>query len=1303
MDTNPSLMSPNAYSVAKNVTLTEDGKYWALSNFRGTTFLGSLTGTISTIDDCTVRLVPSKYKIGTRENVNCITAFMVTREGSSGALYITCYDLDTNTLFYLYQQRGLDSTYFGVDRLVDARNYPENGIDYIYFEDDFNEGRQLRCEIPTGATDFFLTQFDLSLQRWGANGAVTFFELGTGTVVSGTYQFSYRLVDPTKKRFTKWSSLSKPFHVYNRVNDNDLVYSSIGLPTAFSIKGFVSPTPEEVDRFVYYQLAVVENIYGINTPVQSASLQPIKNLTSANTAFEYKTNDNIGTVPISDITIPVAAIKSAKTLAIKQNRLFKGNIVYRDLTFDKGTPAIGSGNVEVATVVAAQQDLYSDGYYSTTLKGYFRDEVYRIGIVYKDKYGNDFPVKILDLSGVTGNIITSPLTDIRFPGRTYSNTYSLLDSGSNIRVIGLTLGDIHNHPTEAVSFEIVRAKRIKKILFQTPVIPMTFVEGIGAFDKYPSQSRTGPAATPGTTDFTSVTPQSTARINTPKNLFWPEMRNIHRRDTTQGATNQLAKIGEANLSKIDKDGGSYNPRFTYAMIFPPSSMFGDTPYTFTNAEKLQTIDLVLTKATITDFDSGATYNTGDYINTRVSGTFHALTDSSYYFNSSWSGKTVAFSPVPAITDYSFLDNLSTGTTLAGGRIAQFSELSGTGINWGYEEKVSKAAYVQMSTPLSDLSAPAATTVDGNASPFAFGAGTLNFVVDGGYVVGASGPQYEFDTGITNKYLNKYAGFVSGTSFSGGLRIVNVINDYGDDRYGDNDTQHEFISTGASYSFTESELVNVRAGNTVNIDLTVFGGDCFITSHTFKVADTWYSVVNQPKNFVPSANDSIADLLAKWDGRYYENTATAAISLPVALQGASQFVQIILESEYNAGVLGSDIAKSLGAINGFPITGLSTTANKYNDIRVPLTYNYNINLSKQNDQRVYFVKPAFSFLQNDYKARIVYSDQKIYGSDTQGFDIIRVGNTYDIEESRGGITKLTIESDQLYAIQERGIVNLPVGQTQLETTDAALLAVGTGDVIGRHIVIDQKKGSQNIGTIVETGDAVYITDVLNSSQYRLSNSEIKEIQQIGVKSTFHFSYANPPEFVSFFDNVKNEFWLIDNHASGSIPWCYVFSETVGKWIANFDTKNGSTSKCVAGVSDDRFYLANFTSHNVRLNTMYTGNYSTFFGTTVTPFVSFYINPESDLSKTFDNQVYQATEKLAQVSFTTSSPTIQTGVRSLDIDPVQAHYKIKIPRDDQNTKRFRGTHLINTVFWKTTNTQVTLSSVLTKYRLSARTPF
>jgi len=1281
----------------QNLSLVENGSFLALKNIRGTT---NVQDVIALSGTEVLGVFETKYKIGDVSDIKCLTIIVAT---AGLALNIFCYDTENDDLYQLYNE-NIESDYLTDDRVVDAVRYAENGLDILYLSDFYNEIRQLRCEIPLPYSANFLNDSDLSLQRRGANGTVDLDSTPTGgSLLSGTYQFAYRMVDPEKKKFTKWSSLTNPIHVYIEDDTNNISYSGIGLPTDRKIIVDVNPTAEELANFPNFQLAVVENLFPYG-PTRSgndsigytyqASLLEVK-LISEIAGVEYASNNKVGIIPIEDITVDLAPIETVKTLNVQLNKLFAGNVKYRPLELDNGVPTVTSGYVESA---ASNRTYYYEQINSSRTVGYFRDEVYRFGIVYIDKYGNKSAPVALDLSGITDNQITGGLKDIKFPSRSTSNSYSIVDTNDGIRVIGLQLNDIVNHPTWAVGFEIVRVKRIKSIQFQTPIIPGERITGIGAFSRYPTIINLT-NDDEDTKDYPDAQPMTSSTIVVPKNLFWPELRDITKRDTSIGGVdytsssfNQCVK-GEAQIKPRTTGFPSVSAGYDQAYLFPQSDMYGDTPYNFLGNESIKTIDFCILRLNSVEYNEDEVDDqTGNHINTKISGNFYALRNGDYYFDGAWVGKTLA-PDTTQITEYQMIPNLGEGIVLGGSMVNKFDELSTKGVPLGYAPTNQKIGAVKLKAELND-----------NSTTKTFVNGVRNNYQGGDYIFGSSGPRYEefseSATGsISNLFVNEYSGYGT-SSYVQMLRIANVVRgEIGDNRYGDMDDQHEYISTGAKYSFTPSELADVEQGVSTPISIPVWGGDCFIGYHIFKISDSTYSVVNQTKNNFDA--DSNPNLRKRWNNILYSYPNNAnpnpKLMMPVALEGAAQFIQLYLESEYNGEVRDYDVLSKVAAVGNKPIFNVTSEAS----IRTPLTYNYNINLSKQNDQKVYFSTPPNFVQQNEFEGRIVISDQKVYNSDTQGFDIFRVLNFFDLDESGGHLTKLGLAGDSLYGIQEKQITYLPVGSAQIEQTDAGILSVGTGGDIGRPIVIDTNKGSQHLRGIIETGNQLYIPDNRNKSVYTLAGTELKPISELFNATLWRnkFSTVIPEkDLIAVYDPFRHEYWL-----SGE-DFCERFNETLGAWHGNMEFRD----ELKGGVATNQgLFLIGTVGSQVSVYTAYTGNYGQLFGTTVVPRVSFVVNPDSPYEKTFDNMMFEATDRFDEIDFLVereSALSNQSGTIIVSTLPQKGgNYRIDIMRDASNA-RLRGLRMLATLKWKTGSTDTsTLTSVTSKYRLAARRPF
>lgn len=1235
-------------------------------------------------------------------------------------LRIWCYDTEGDTLYELYNQEALPAAYDSDDRIIDARSYPENGTDILYFTDNYHELRQLRCEIPTVYTAGFLSDYDLSLQRYGANGSIDFNIASAitsgGSLLSGTYQFTYRLINPTTKVYTKWSSLTNPVHVYNKTSTTYALYASgYGLSTDRKIVFSINPSYYELQAIAngdltHFQVAVLENVLPTATALE-ASLLSIDtiSLTGNSINYEYKANFNTGKISIDEIVVDSAAIKTSKTLAISQNRLFAGNIQYTNLEFDNGTPMLDDASASNNEFITYSRSNNIDFELEKDLsfrKGYFRGEVYRFAIVYFDKYGNKSAPHVLDMTDVASNSI-SGATDLKFPER--SSSYPILNSDDNPVNIGVKL-KIKNHPSWAVGFEIVRENRIKKVLYQTPVIPMMSVKGVGAIETYPVTVTIDGAGT--TTTYASAQPQLPNEVYVPKNLLWPELRNITENTTAEGTGSRRLADGESKLTR----GAQYN----MAIMFPPPNIYEAKDTALTGVEQVKTVDYVLAKANFYDFNfiNGITTtgSLGDNVNVDCSTNFYGL-EKNYYHSSSGSYSSTL--PTSNIVDSAYIENSSSGAFLSGQRIMTHVDLQTQGYSFGYQAGTQRTIACKLKDSFADE----------GASSIIFPAGTHNAYNGGSYIVGSSGPKYRSESAwYTNEFIisggSSYApsDYYSTRNSNDGIqviRIANIVNpNTGDSRYGDADSQREFISTGTKYIFSQSELNDyVTKSLPLSISVNVWGGDCSVTSHVFKVCDSTYAVTNQNK-YATSVSSTILDdedLVPRWKYCFKVVGYNSFVTMPIGLKGNAQYVQVFLESEYNGQALDNDIlspvfandavkGKSivLNAVNlnsGGSVSGESKTYVKSN-----LSYTYNKNLLINNEQKTYLTLPSEFVSQYDFGARIHYSDIKIYNSNTQGFDTFRVQNFYDLEEAGGNITKLALAGDDLYAIQQKRLVYLPVGNRQIETADSGILAVGTSSVLSQARVIDPLRGGQHLAGIVEAGAIILIPDKANKAVYELAGNQLKIISDSTVASTFRSKFGTvfvEKNLRGVYDPVRKEYWIFSNT---NPKFCLVYNFGLEQWITNYEFDDATLYG--GRYTNQNLYLVGKVGSTVSVYSMYTGDYANLMGTEVTPRVTFVVNPDGDYAKTFDDVMISATERLDNVDFVVEREQSMgdqlVSEVNLDVFPAEGNYRIKTLRDPRN-ERLRGLRMKSTVRWKKNNIASTINAIYTKYRLSSRTPF
>lgn len=1267
-DMSASNLAPTTYYDSANVTLVGDGRYTVLQNVKGTTKISDIVPVSSTD---VLGIFETKYTIGTTTGVNCLTIITATQGGN---LKIFCHDLDNNVVYSLYQE-AVGADYFTDDRIGDAIDYSERGFDTLYFTDNYHEVRKIRCVIPTGYTPWFMTKEELGCLKHNPIGTITLSDIVTGgSLLTGSYQLAYQLIHPTKNKYTGWSLLTNPIHVYTSVNGE--ARAGVGLPSNKKIKVIITPTSTELNTYTHFRLAVVENINPegvVNLEVGMTKIESITAPSSGSyssgviTDYEIKDNSQLDSTTLDDITIDLAAITKAKTLAIGNSRLILGNLTYADLTYDNGSPVTPTGSILRQTGSSA--DSFSSDVFSSQYKGHFRDEVYRYCIAYFDEYGRFSPPKTLNMSSITDNQISGGFIDMKFPRRNNaSGNYTPLDSSNKVQSLGLRLVGLNNHPTWAKGFVILRAKRKKNILFQSPVIMMSTIHGIGAIGKYPA---VGVNITGNAINYTTPEPMGPSSTMMPMNLFYgvPMTSSTW---SSSGGTGTVAKIaGEMYLTR--------NNGSDVVMVFPDANMYSNyNTFAFTNSEQVDVIDAATFRMYTSNFNTTG-YGPGNYADTDVSGSFFATRYRDYYHYFGRGLGTEILAVTPTVTNNAPFDNYTTGTTFAGQFIFDYDKLVTKGVNMGYAPITQRCTVLKLDQKFTDLN---------TVIPMYYGASaTVSLAAEvpifSDFIQGSG-------TGLYGSLVNT-------------LPIANFISSLTDGRYGGVDDYNELIFTGTKVVFTDAELPTVEAGGSLPKTVDVWGGDCIVSAHTFKVADTAYGCTNQTKMYPGSPAGLTPPSVAERWGAGFDVDVTASpnwsgVGMPVAYKSASQYITVILESEYHGSVRDNDTADTVGTYDGFVIKGaLSSSVS-----RTPLTYQSNLNLAKQNDQKIFAPIDPTQVFTDTFPARVAYSNVKVYESNIEGFDAFPALNYYDLPEIRGPIYKIIITNEALYSLQETGIAYVPVGERIVELSNTSQLGVRTGDVFGKYIYITTRGGVQHNRSVVNTGQALFAFDNLNKSVYKIQGSALEDITP-GIlskgRSTYFVSPIPEKQIFGSYDQIRNEYWLSNNDGS----FCLIYNEDYKKWISNYTFSSGFAG---GRSTNDKFYVVGNNAGNYATETMFTGNPTQFFGNYATDtFVSFVINPMVDTGKTFDDILVASNEKFLSIDIVTerdASLGNQT-VSGITLDVTsrgEGNYRAKTLRDVNNA-RLRGLYAKATLHWKVGagNPLVSLYSVSTKFRPSA----
>lgn len=1283
-DLNPSIPQNESYQDAYNISLTGDGNTLAATNIKGSQLVSKLIAAIDG-DAGSLRVMRSasmdvEFDGVQKEALVAFVCYKATLSGSQFAILV--YRPDTNITYKVFEQIDLS------DRILKAHMsvvvQKERGLNFVYFADGLSPIRAWRAVVNTASPA--VTADALKLQRMYPGGSISvsgITESSVPTMKEGTYQFAYQLADSRTGKMTNFSLLTEPARVFYTGKTTSPYVKRIALTIQM----------DGVDRDLYNtsRVAVVRWDES-GKPPAVAELLPFRDLPPSgipSTTFFYDGEEDKITAPIAELVTEAAAIKAVNHLLVKNNILMPAGITYKDRRITTDITLDSSASGIIKRVVNYESPVDASKYV-----GYFRDEVYRFAVAYYDEDGNFSEPQVLKLSNVEGNRISNGSNDFRFPKRddsytdaegvVTSNAYSLYDGAGKIEALGLALRGIKNHPAWAKGIAILRAKRKKNILFQSPLVNTHIVEPLPALLSYPGEGENPPS------------PLGTI---TPKNFFFGAARDIVR----NSSFNTWAYKQEVTYYP------AWNDTTRVHMVFPPESLYLNgmnqalSPYVHRAGDKLKVVDMAGLNFYFSDYCEGErpsgyeSKNAGEFINTHVCGTFSAKGHDNYYYTRGrvgvskldaldYGGKFNTETPVLEAVP---VDNMGGATILTKSlrgyrtnRVGDYESMRGT-LSEGMQPNNQRGYYISTKKAMSDPSYYASDAAGDTAykSTTATQVSAFKNIISFGSASKAITKKY-MDGSLqeTSNALLRKSQLTAATDLVSAVAIVNVEAGLEDSRYGSASDYNEYIFTGAHRNLTATE---VKDNLPVNLD--VWGGDCFIGPHHFKVSDTVYAVSNV------DGTESDADSKALWGRSFLNNDNTPdPMRRPLPLNGASQILTVVIESEINPYVMHDDMHYS----------GLEVSQEKA-FLRIPFLYNYPLNQSAQNISKVLVPTPKHEKPVFEFPSRLAYSRKKIYQTNESGFDIFPAMNIYDMEETHGAITGLASFGGRVYVCQEKNVAYLPIGERILETSDSNQLAVRSQDFINDPDYISRLGGVTDPGSVLVTPVGIVGHNGSDGRILLIAGQDVKDIVEGRIEQEYGIIRDKGLLTMrSYYDlDEKNILFHLQHPAKGER--LLVFNHKLGAWIGKWmdsDVLPFRTAITMRG----KTHLLGINGSDLEIHQMYAGNPAEFFGKQYASSLTFRDSSDFSNTKTYDLMRVNASRQLLSVDAKVTQENLigtqEALGMNLDINPSEGNYRIRVMLD-ANKRRLRGQYADFTMRWNNPAFEIaSLYSTELGYRIS-----
>ena len=725
------------------------------------------------------------------------------------------------------------------------------------------------------------------------------------------------------------------------------------------------------------------------------------------------------------------------------------------------------------------------------------------------------------------------------------------------------------------------------------------------------------------------------------------------------------------------------------------------------------------------------FTDGNFKGTNVAGAFFATTkdDYFYYYTNTDSLITAPTfersTSTPKLAEVIKIPNGSSGGTfetkslgMQSANVNRFDDIEVDGLNEG----VKPNAMSMMAIRLEDVKAADVTyrcfdtaTISTDGGEDILAANTIKLEADGQAVrsfagIKASGLEEKSNDFVYNTMdggLPADGGSYSeANDYVSAVEIVNIEREVDDERYGDTEDDLPFIFTGASYYFSNDQIDNNVANNPDAVNIDVWGGDCFIGLHTFKITDSCYSLTDSEKEpDLDGAKGDPADQTSRWGYYFNKNSnndqASEDMSRPYPLKGVSQTITVLLESEINP-----EFAEKTQH-NTYAATPPVPKVSEAGQIRSKFNYYYHLDYTSENKYKVFSPYQDFDLNKTEFGARVGYSDQKVYNTDIEGFDRFRVLNFYDMDESNGSVSKLIELGDRIFALQESAVSYLPITAQTIQTADGSGLSIRSGEIIGIPNKINTLYGTQHPATVKVDGTSAFFVDQLRGEVCGFDGQQVSLISRTGMDSYFttKLKSLGLNDLTAVYDNKNKEYLLFIRETEGVL-----YSSLSNAWVARLpEDVNTST---LGGVRvADKMLLVGVTSGEIlQLSDLYESDADVgeWFGINRNGEATIVINQEPEAVKTFDGITVISDRIIDPIDFTVIKSDGTSSIADLSavvINDKEGTFRLKNLRDASGA-RSRGVYgefnfYLNPLsLADNAKIQNGTTSVLTKYRTSKR---
>lgn len=287
------------------------------------------------------------------------------------------------------------------------------------------------------------------------------------------------------------------------------------------------------------------------------------------------------------------------------------------------------------------------------------------------------------------------------------------------------------------------------------------------------------------------------------------------------------------------------------------------------------------------------------------------------------------------------------------------------------------------------------------------------------------------------------------------------------------------------------------------------------------------------------------------------------------------------------------------------------------VATPDNYNLiNPVYSQTNNFFTYRVLNEDSYTLNSFPTTITWSLEKSLGERVDSWTNITMSSILELDGDKGKINSLKVFNNEIFCFQDTGLSNILFNnRVQIPTSDGVPIEITNGMKVQGKRYISNTIGCNNKWSICESPYGIYYVDNISTDIYFFNGQLTSLADKLGFKQWIStrskldkWDPVNFNNFRTYYDKTNGDVYFTDKED------CLVYSEKLGQFTSFMDYNRVP-------------YMFNFKDRflsikDSKLWHQEAGEYNYFFGEFRPFFITYRVNPDMPLDKTFNNIEFRA---------------------------------------------------------------------------------